>query len=181
MPGATDSAVGDAAIVKFGSAVTFKVRVVVEVVEPLVPVTVTVAEPTVAVLDAEKVSVLPADPVTETGLKLAVTPEGNPLTLSATDPLNPPTEFTVTLLVADVPCMTVAPEAVTLNPGPLVAGTVGNAFCTNMVNSGIQNVPAFGEFARASVGILFARALSCAGSQFGSPVVEVTPLKTLPG
>jgi hypothetical protein len=163
-------------LVPGGTAVTFRLRVVDEVVEPLVPVTVTVAAPTVAVFDAVKVSVLPEEPVTVVGLNVAVTPEGSPLTLNVTTPLKPLIELTVTLLAALVPCSTVTPEAVMLNPGVVLAGTAGNAFCTSMVNSAIQKVPAEGEFANASVGMLFASALSCEGSQFGSPVVEVTPL-----
>lgn len=176
VPGGTVTDVGEAEIVKFGSAVTVRVSVVDAVVEPLVPVTVTVAAPTVAVFEAVNVSVLPDEPVTEVGLKTAVTPAGSPLTLSAITPLKPLIELTVTLLAVLVPCSTVAPEAVMLNPGAVLEGTTGNAFWTSMVNSVIQKVPAEGELGKASVGILLASALSCAGSQFGSPVVEVTPL-----
>ena len=160
-------------MVKFGSAVTFNVSVVVAVVEPLVPLIVTVAGPAVAVLDAVKVRVLPAEPVTVAGLKLALTPEGRPLTVKATGVLKP-TSLTVTLVDALVPCSTLTPEAEMKIPEP--AGIDGKAFCTSMVNSWSQKVPALGELARASVGILFANALLCAGSQFGSPVVDVTPL-----
>lgn len=176
VPGGTVTDVGEAEMVKFGSAVTLRVSVVDAVVEPLVPVTVTVAAPTVAVFEAVNVSVLPDEPVTEVGLKTAVTPAGSPLTLSAITPLKPLIELTVTLLAALAPCSTVAPEAVMLNPGAVLEGTTGNAFWTSMVNSAVQKVPAEGEFGNASVGILLASALSCAGSQFGSPVVEVTPL-----
>src|SRR5262249_56819614 len=73
---------------------------------PLVPVTVTLAAPVAAVLDAVNVSVLPA--VVEGGLKLAVTPAGRPLTLSATLPVNPPRGVTVMALLAVPPCVTVA-------------------------------------------------------------------------
>ena len=66
---------------KFGSAVTFRVNVVVAVVAPLDAVIVTVAAPTVAVFVATKVRVEPAEPVTVAGLKVAVTPAGRPLTL----------------------------------------------------------------------------------------------------
>ena len=105
-PPATETAVGDAEIVKFGAAVTVRVRVAVSTVEPLVPVTVIVLEPTAAVLAAVKVSVLPAEPVTEEELKLAVTPVGRPETVRATALENPFTAVTVTLLVALVPCST---------------------------------------------------------------------------
>src|SRR5579862_6566122 len=87
--GATLNAVGEAEIVKFGSAVTVRVSVVLAVVEPLVPVMVTVAEPTVAVFVAVKVRVVPAEPVTVAGLNAAVTPAGSPLRVRAIDPLKP--------------------------------------------------------------------------------------------
>lgn len=69
---------------------------------PLVPVTVIFEVPTVAVLDAVRVSVLV--PVVEAGLKLAVTPAGKPLAASATVPLNPFKGPTVRALVAVPPC-----------------------------------------------------------------------------
>ena len=179
--GGNEIADGDTEIVKFGSAVTMRLSVALAVVEPLVPVTVTVAVPTVAVAEAVNVRVLPAEPVTEVGLKAAVTPAGRPLALKVTVPLKPLKGETVTLLVAVVPCMTVAPEAETLKPGAVEVGTAGKAFCTSMANSVTQKVPAGGEFGIASVSMPLASALSCDGSQFGSPVVEVTPLYTLPG
>lgn len=131
--GGTESAVGETEIVKFGSAVTFKVSVVVSVVEPLVPVIVTVAAPTVAVFDAVKVRVLPADPVTDDGLNDAVTPEGNPLMDRATVPLKPLMAETVTLSAAEVPCSTDAPLDAMVKPGAVVDGSTGKAFCTSIV------------------------------------------------
>jgi hypothetical protein len=62
---------------------TVRLIVVVRVKLPLTPVTVTVAEPKVAVLEAVRVNVLLV-PVVEVGLKLAVTPLGNTPTLKAT-------------------------------------------------------------------------------------------------
>jgi hypothetical protein len=62
---------------------TVRLIVVVRVRLPLTPVTVTVAEPKVAVPEAVRVNVLLV-PVVEVWLKLAVTPPGNPLTLKAT-------------------------------------------------------------------------------------------------
>src|SRR5882757_1973239 len=177
----TVTAVGVADIVKFGSAVTFNANVVVVVMVPPVAVMVTVAAPTVAVSDATKVRVAPADPVTEDGLNVAVTPVGRPLTLKLMGLVKPLIEDTVTLSVAVVPCSTVTPGAETVKLGAVVAGMGGNAFCTSVVNSVVQKVPAGGEFGIAPVSMLFASALLCAGSQFGSPVVEVTPLNTLPG
>src|ERR1700685_161596 len=175
-PGGKLIAAGDTEIVKFGSAVTMRLRVVLPVVEPLVPVTVTVAVPTVAVADAVKVSVLPDDPVTEVGLKAAVTPTGRPVAVRATVPVKPLKGVTVTLLVAVGPCITVVPVAEMLKPGVVVLGIAGNAFCTSVANSVTQKVPAGGEFGIAPVTMPLASVLSCAGSQFGSPVVEVTPL-----
>ena len=115
--------------------------------------------PTAAELEAENVTVLPAEPVTVTGLNVAVTPDGRPLALRVMGLLKPLTEVTVTVPWAVVPCMTVAPEAATAKPGPEIAGTGGNAFCTSMVNSVFQKVPAGGELGRACVGWLLANAL----------------------
>ena len=58
---------------------------------------------------------------------------------------------------------------------PLPTGTCGSAFCTSMVKYELQNVPAEGEFATASVSMVLASALECVGLQFGSPMVEATP------
>ena len=166
---------------KFGSAVTFRVKVVLDVIAPLEPVIVTVAAPTVAVFDATKVRVEPAEPVMVTGLKVAVTPAGRPVAVKATAPAKPLIAETVMLLAAVDPCNTLTPVPAMLKPGAVVAGIGGKAFCTSVWNSVIQKVPAGGEFGIAPVNILLARALLCAGSQFGSPEVEVTPLNTLPG
>ena len=79
---------------------------------PEIPVTVTVAEPTVAVLDAVRVSVLVV--VALAGLKDAVTPAGRPLAERATNPLKLFSGVTVMLLVPLAPCTTLA--AVADNP-----------------------------------------------------------------
>ena len=68
---------------------------------PLVPVTVTVAVPIVAVVDAVNVSVL--DPVVEIGLNAAVTPADKPLALKATLPVNPPLGVTAIVVVPAAP------------------------------------------------------------------------------
>ncbi len=69
-------------------------------VVPLVPVIVTVAAPTVAVLDAVRVRTeLVPVVVVVAGLKLAVTPAGNPLALKVTALANPPVRVTVMVLV----------------------------------------------------------------------------------
>jgi len=69
--------------------------------DPLVPVTVTLLVPTVAVLAAVRERVLAVDVVA--GLKLAVTPLGRPLTLNATLPLNPPDGLTETVVLPAEP------------------------------------------------------------------------------
>ena len=71
---------------------------------PLVPVTATVDDPVVAVVEAVKVRVLV--PVVEAGLKLAVTPAGKPLAASETLPLKPLAGLTVMVLVPDAPWAT---------------------------------------------------------------------------
>ena len=64
---------------------------------PLVPVIVSVRLPTVAFLATLTVSVEVPEPVTEAGLKLAVTRDPNPLTLRPTVPANPFTPVMVTV------------------------------------------------------------------------------------
>lgn len=94
--------------------------------------------------ETTKVSVLPAEPVTEAGLNVAVTPVGRPLRLNATAPLKPPNSLTVTLLVTVVPCTGFAGVVAIEKPEP--TGIGGNAFCTSSRNSVSQKVPAGGEF-----------------------------------
>ena len=96
---------------KSGVAGWFTVRliVVVRVRPPPVPVTVTVAGPRVAVLEAVKVRTLLV-PVVEVGLKLAVTPVGNPLALNATLPVKPPLRVIVIVLVPLAPRLIVRLE-----------------------------------------------------------------------
>lgn len=76
-------------------------------IEPDVPVTVTVALPKLAVLEADKVSVVLA-PFVAGGLNVAVTPLGKPLAANDTVPANPPTRV---MLTATVPLA----ERLTLN------------------------------------------------------------------
>jgi hypothetical protein len=102
--------------------VTVRAIVVVWLRVPLVPVTVTLTVPVVAVLEAVKVTVLA--PVVDVGLKLAVTPEGKPLALSATLPVNPPDGVTFTVLVPVAPWATVALVADREKSGVCAAVTV---------------------------------------------------------
>jgi len=83
---------------------TVSVTVVVWVRLPEVPVTVTVAGPTVAVLEAVSVKVLV--PVVLLGLKEAVTPAGRPLAERTTEPLKLLIPLTVTVLEPLLPWTT---------------------------------------------------------------------------
>jgi hypothetical protein len=67
-----------------------------------VPVTVTVAAPVAAVLDAARVKTVLV-PVVEVGLKAAVTPVGSPLAVNPTLLVNPPVRVRVTVLVTLAP------------------------------------------------------------------------------
>jgi len=95
-PGLIVRLAGLAEIVKFGGASGLTVRLMgmLCVIPPPTPVTVTVAGPVVAVLDAAKVRELEF-PVAVAGLKVGVTPAGNPLALNVTLPVNPPVRVIV--------------------------------------------------------------------------------------
>jgi len=84
-------------------------------------VIVTVAVPVVAVLLAENVSVeLPLPGVAiDVGLKLAVTPVGNPDTDKVTAELKPPLTVVEIVVLPEVPCVTLseAGEAATVKSG----------------------------------------------------------------
>jgi len=92
--------------VKVGGATTVSAIVVVSVSVPEVPVMVTVTgPPTVAVLEAVKVSTLVLA-VVGLGLKLAVTPLGCPLAERVTPEANPLAGVTVMVsLVLVAPCV----------------------------------------------------------------------------
>jgi hypothetical protein len=103
-------------------------RVAVCVILGLPPtaVIVTVAAPVVAVLLAVKVSVelpLPGAAI-GFGLKLAVTPEGNPEAESEMAELKPPLTVVDTVLVPVLPCTTLAFVALTVKSGVAAAVTV---------------------------------------------------------
>jgi hypothetical protein len=105
------------------------------VVVPLTPVTMSGYVPGTAVADATNVRELPAEPVTEAGVNVAVTPAGRPLTLNVTVPSKLPESFTVTLLAVVMPCSTVTVPAVEIANEPDdpkgVAGTTGYPFWTS--------------------------------------------------
>lgn len=124
---------GDNDSVKFfvpDEAFTVNAMVVLWLVEPEVPVMVTVAAPTVAVEEAVSVRVEVAVPFAGglTGLveNAAVTPLGRPLALSVVAELNPPVLVTVIVLVPLLPCVTVtdAGDALTLKFGDAAEFTV---------------------------------------------------------
>ena len=99
--------VGDALKAKSGvvAEATVRLMVAVWVTPPPVAVIVTVALPVVAVLLAERVRVevpLPGAAI-DVGLKLAVTPEGNPEAESETAELRPPLTLVVIVLVPELP------------------------------------------------------------------------------
>jgi hypothetical protein len=75
--------------------VTISVTVVAWTRVPLVPVIVRVELPTGVLALVVTVMVDDPVPVTVVGLKLAVTPVGNPLALKVTIPLKPPDGVTV--------------------------------------------------------------------------------------
>jgi hypothetical protein len=74
-----------------------RLKVAERVRPPPVPLTVTFTVPVVAELEAAKVKVLLV-PVVEAGLKVAVTPLGNPVALKATLLANPPVRLIVIVL-----------------------------------------------------------------------------------
>jgi hypothetical protein len=91
-PATTVSVLGVAPRLKLGGggvAITVKLTPAVCIKLPLVPVMVTGYAPSVVVELVVTVSVELPDPVTVAGTKLAVTPDGKPLALSVTTPLNP--------------------------------------------------------------------------------------------
>jgi hypothetical protein len=107
-PRATVRLAGDEDRAKSGVAGWLTVRLigVVRVKPPPVPVIVTAAAPSVAVLDAVNVSTL-LSPVAEGGAKLAVTPAGSPLALNVTPPVNPPLRVIAIVFVPLAPRLTV--------------------------------------------------------------------------
>jgi hypothetical protein len=88
------------------SPFTVRLKVAVRVNPPPVPLTVTFTVPVVAALEAASVSVLFA-PVVDGGLKVAVTPLGNPVALKATLLANPPVRVIVIVLAPLAPRLTV--------------------------------------------------------------------------
>jgi len=108
----TATLAGEALTVKLGVAVDTIVRatIVVCVTPPPVAVTVTFVVPAVAVLLAVNVRVelpLPGA-ASEAGLKLAVTPEGNPETDNETAELKPPLTVVEIVVLPELPWFTLS-------------------------------------------------------------------------
>ncbi len=83
---------GATAMLKSGAgpaAVTVSVGVAEWANAPLVPAIVNVTVPVDALAEAVRVKVEVPDPVIEVGLKIAVTPDGTPVTPSVTVPVKP--------------------------------------------------------------------------------------------
>ena len=91
MPAFTVCVAGEILMVKFPDPEVLMTRLTVTECDrlPLVPVTVTLYVPTAVLVEVVIVSVEEPAPVTEVGLKLPVTPVGNPLTLKVTALLKP--------------------------------------------------------------------------------------------
>jgi hypothetical protein len=85
-----------------GGALTVRLMGILCVKPPPAPVIVTVACPVDAVFDAAKVRALEF-PVVEVGLKLAVTPAGNPLAPNATLSVKPPVRVIVIVTIPLAP------------------------------------------------------------------------------
>lgn len=101
LPCATDKAVADGVNVKPIGELTVSVKEVVAVVEPEVPVMVTVDAPVVAVLVAVSVSTLV--PVVGLVPQTPVTPLGSPDAARVTLPVKPLRSVTVMVSVAVLP------------------------------------------------------------------------------
>src|SRR5579859_5102423 len=107
------------------TGLTVRLTVAVCVVLPLVPVMVRVEVLAAAELGALTVSVAEPGAFTELELNEAVTPDGAPLTLSATAPLKPFTTPTLTVEVPLLPAFTVSEVG--------LAETVKSGGCTGLI------------------------------------------------
>jgi len=150
------------------------------VVDPDVPVIVTVAVPTVAVADAVSVRVEVALPFAGgvTGLveNDAVTPLGKPDALNVVAELNPPVLVMVIVLVPLVPCVTVTEvgDAATVKLGVAVEFTV-NARVVVAVR--LPEVPVIVTVADPVVAVLLAVSVSTLVPVVGFvPKAAVTPV-----
>jgi hypothetical protein len=111
-PCETDTATGVTAL----AAVTLNIALLLWTSAALVPVAVIVDVPAGVPDVVVKVNVLDPDPDTELGLKLPLTPAGNPDTARLTVSLNPFTADSVTLKLVFSPAVTVCDSGVMLIP-----------------------------------------------------------------
>src|SRR5215472_13120780 len=120
----SDDADGDSVKPGVVLAATLSVMLVDAVVEPEVPLMVTVNAPVVAVLLAVNVTTLL--PVVGLVPNDAVTPLGKPEAARVTLPVNPPVSVTVMVSVALAPCVTESDDADgdSVKPGVALAATV---------------------------------------------------------
>jgi len=106
LPCRTVSTAGEVFSVKFGAGVTVMLSVEVCCTVPPLPVMVMVKVPVGVVVAALSVRVADPDPGAEMvlGLKLAVTPEGNPVADRLTAWLKPATTLDVMVALPELPC-----------------------------------------------------------------------------
>ena len=144
------------------------------VVLPDVPVIVTVNAPVVAVLLAVSVSTL--EVAEEVGLKAAVTPLGNPDTVNATLPVNPPMSVTAIVSEPLVPCLTVSEDADGASVKPVV--TLAITVSTMVVLAvRLPEVPLTVTVEVPTVAVLLAANVTMLEPVVGLvPKVAVTPL-----
>jgi hypothetical protein len=158
LPWVTDRVDAEGAIVKLPvDETTVSAMVVFAVVLPEVPVMVTVAAPTVAVLLAVSVSTL--ELVDDVGLNEAITPLGSPVAVNDTLPVNPPTSATVMVSVPVLPCATdrEVGEGVSVKPGVVEALTVRVMV---VVAVRVPEVPLMVTVAAPTVAVLLAVSVS---------------------
>jgi hypothetical protein len=126
LPGFTVCELGVADNTNDGGPVTLRVKLVVLVREPLVPVMVRVKLPAGVLLAVVTVSVEPLPTLTEVGLKVAVALAGSPLTLKPIEPVKPFKALVLTEYEVPPPGLTVCELGVadTVNDGAGVKGTI---------------------------------------------------------
>jgi hypothetical protein len=153
---------------------TERVKVVLAVVLPEIPVTITVNAPVVAVLLAVSVSTL--EFVEDVGLNAAVTPLGKPVAVKATLPVKPPMSVTETVSVPLAPCLTDSEEddGFRLNPVVILASTVRAIVVLAVV---LPDVPVIVTVEEPAVAVLLAVKVSTLLPVVGLvPNEAVTPL-----
>ena len=111
-PFCTDWLAGAAAILKSPTGATFRVTFAVRDTGPLVPRIVRGYEPAGVVTLVTTVSVLAPDVVMLVGVNVGVVPAGKPLTLNATEPVNPERGATVAVYPVLDPCTTLVDDGV---------------------------------------------------------------------